>query len=45
MTIKIKTTKQTCKICRGKKYIVDTRNGRKIKCFGCAGMGWVSKVE
>ena len=41
----IKKTREPCKICREKGYIVDCRNGRKIKCPGCAGMGWYTKVE
>jgi DnaJ-class molecular chaperone len=43
--MKYKTSKKTCTVCRGKGYILDQRNQRKIKCFACTGLGWITKVE
>lgn len=37
-------TKETCKICKGRKFIPDHKNGRMIPCPFCAAQGWITKV-
>jgi predicted RNA-binding Zn-ribbon protein involved in translation (DUF1610 family) len=48
MTEQAKTytkTKELCKTCFGRKYIVNHKRGTVLPCPNCAAQGWITKVE